>query len=266
MHRTVRWFVLVLVGVLLGAAALTRSEALLVLPVAVVLVAWRSGRPSGRRFIFTAGLMAGGTLVVLGPWAIRSSVALDGVVLTSTNAGTLVAGGNCDPVYGGEQKGLWLLSCVRAIDTTGLETDELGRTRRWLDAGIDYARDHAAEVPGVAVVRVLRSWGLWDPSGQIAWETLEGRDRDWHTLAHRAHLVVLGLAVAGFVVLRREPRDLALLLTPVVIAVLVAAVSVGNTRFRAGADVALVVAAAVAVDAALAAALRRRAAPARSPG
>jgi hypothetical protein len=266
MHRAVPWYARVLLGLLLGAAALTRSEAVLVVPVAVVLVAWQAGRPSWRHLLVTAGLIGGGTLAVLGPWAVRSSVALDGVVLTSTNAGTLVAGGNCDPVYGGEQKGLWLLSCVRAIDTIGLETDELGRTRRWLDAGIDYARDHATEVPGVAAVRVLRSWGLWDPAGQIAWETLEGRDRDWHSFAHRAHLVILALAVGGFVVLRRQPRDLALLLTPVVIAVLVAAVSVGNTRFRAGADIALVVAAAVAADAVVVGVLRRRAAPARSPG
>jgi 4-amino-4-deoxy-L-arabinose transferase-like glycosyltransferase len=267
MHRAVPWYALVLLGGLLGVAALTRSEALLVLPVAVVLVAWRAGRPTGRRLLVTAALMAGGSLAVVGPWVVRSSVALDGTVLTSTNAGTLVAGGNCDPVYGGEQKGLWLLSCVRAIDTSALETDELGPTRRWLDAGIDYAREHATEVPGVAMVRVLRAWGLWDPAGQIAWETLEGRDRDWHTLAHRTQVVMLALAVAGFVVLRRQPRDLALLLTPVVIAVVVVAASVGNTRFRAGADVALVVAAAVAVDAAVTAVLRRRAAaPARSPG
>ena len=62
---------------------------------------------------------------------------------------------------------------------------------------------------------------------------------------------MLVLAVAGFVVLRRRPREVVLLLTPVVATVLVSALSAGNTRFRAGADPVLIVAAAVAVDAAI---------------
>ena len=106
--------------------------------------------------------------------------------------------------------------------------------------------DHATDVPGVAAVRALRTWGLWDPSGQVAIETLEGRNRDWHTFAHRAHLVTVALAIAGFVVLgrRHQRRDLALLLAPVVLSVLVSMASWGNTRYRAGADVVLAVAAA----------------------
>ena len=250
---------MLLLGLLLGATALTRSEALLLVPVAAVLIGWHRGSQLLRPVAKAFGLLAVGALVLVGSWAIRSSVALGGVVLTSTNSGTLVAGSNCDPVYQGPQKGLWRLDCVTAVDIKGVENDELGRTRRWIAAGTRYAKDHAAELPGVAAVRVLRTWGLWDPSGQVAWETLEGRNRDWHTLAHRAHLVTLAVAIGGFVVLgrRHQRRDLALLLAPVVLSVLVSMASGGNTRYRAGADVALVVAAAVAVDAAAAGALRR---------
>jgi hypothetical protein len=239
----------VLLGLLLGAAALTRSEALLLVPVAAVLVAWRPGRPSAGQVARTLGLVGAGALVVTGAWAVRSSVALHSVVPTSTNAGTLLAGANCDPVYGGEQKGLWRLDCVRAVDTSDVELDEAARYRRWTSAGWHYAADHAAEVPGVAAVRVLRTWGLWDAEDQIGWETFEGLDRSFHRFSHRIHVVMLVLAVAGFVVLRRRPRDVILLVTPVVAAVLVSALSAGNTRFRAGADPVLIVAAAVAVDA-----------------
>lgn len=253
---------LVLVGLLLGLTALTRSEAVLLVPVAAVLIGWprrtTGGQPATRARPLASvarslGLVALGAAVLLGAWAVRSSVELGGVVLTSTNSGTLLAGSNCDPVYHGPQKGLWRLDCVSAVDITGVEHDELGRTRRWISAGTIYARDHLGEVPGVAVVRALRTWGLWDPPGQVAIETLEGRNRDWHTFAHRAHLVVLALAVGGFVVLGRwhQRRDLALLLAPVLLSVLVSMASWGNTRFRAGADVALVVAAALAVEAVL---------------
>lgn len=255
---------LVVVGLLLGLTALTRSEAVLLVPVAGVLIGWprataggsqhdqatlraRPLAPTARAF----GLVAAGAAVLLGAWAVRSSVELGGVVLTSTNSGTLVAGSNCDPVYHGPQKGLWLLQCVEAVDITGVEGDELGRTRRWISAGTRYTRDHLSEVPGVAVVRALRTWGLWDPSGQVNIESFEGRNRDWHTFAHRAHLVTLAFAVGGFVVLGRwrQRRDLALLLAPVVLSVLVSMASWGNTRLRAGADVALVVGAAVALEA-----------------
>jgi hypothetical protein len=249
MTRPRRPLQLVLLGLLLGAAALTRSEALLLVPVAAVLVAWQPGRPSAGRVGRTLALIGGGALVVTGAWAVRSSLALDAFVPTSTNAGTLLAGANCDPVYGGEQKGLWRLDCVRAVDTSDVEFDEAARYRRWTSAGWDYAADHATEVPGVATVRVLRTWGLWDAEDQVGWETFEGFDRSFHRLAHRAHVVLLVVAMAGFVVLRRRPRELVLLLTPVVASVLVSALSAGNTRFRAGADPVLIVAAAVAVDA-----------------
>ena len=251
MTRPTRPVHLVLLGLLLGAAALTRSEALLLVPVAAVLVAWRPGRPSGRQVAQTLALVGAGALVVTGAWAVRSSLALHSFVPTSTNAGTLLAGANCDPVYGGEQKGLWRLDCVRAVDTGDVEFDEAARYRRWTSAGWRYAADHAAEVPGVAAVRVLRTWGLWDAEDQVAWETFEGLDRSFHRFAHRIHVVMLVLAVAGFVVLRRRPREVVLLLTPVVASVLVSALSAGNTRFRAGADPVLIVAAAVAVDAAI---------------
>jgi hypothetical protein len=249
---------LVLLGLLLGAAALSRSEALLLVPVAAVLVSWRPGRPSAAAVARTLALVGVGTLLVVGTWAVRSSMALGAFVPTSTNAGTLVAGANCDAVYGGEQKGLWRLDCVRAVDVTDAEFDEAERYRRWIAAGRAYAADHAAELPGVAGVRVLRTWGLWDAEDQVIWETLEGRDRDFHRFAHRVHVVMLALAVAGFVVLRRRPRELVLLLTPVIAAVVVSALSAGNTRFRAGADPVLVVAAAIAIDATLVWWLARR--------
>ncbi len=243
---------LVLLGLLLGVTALTRSEAVLFVPVAGLLVAWRAGRPTLAGALRAVGLVAVGALALLGAWAVRSSVQLHAVVLTSTNAGTLVAGGNCDAVYHGPQEGLWRLDCVTAVDTAGLERDEAARTQRWIDAGARYAWDHAGEVPGVALVRVLRTWGVWDRSGQVVWESLEGRSRRWHALAGWFHLVMLPVAVAGLVIVGRRRRpDLVLLLTPIVASVVVSALSVGNTRFRAGADPVLLVAAAIAVDAVL---------------
>ena len=70
------------------------------------------------------------------------------------------------------------------------------------------------------------------------------------------------LAVAGFVVLRRRRQPLFILIAPFLLVVLVSVTAYGILRFRAPADVALVVLAAVAIDALLGS---RRQAP-RSAG
>ena len=81
---------------------------------------------------------------------------------------------------------------------------------------------------------MLRTWGLWDAEDQIGWETFEGRGPLVPPLRHRIHVVMLVLAIAGFVVLRHRPREVVLLLTPVVAAILVSALSAGKRGSRPG--------------------------------
>ena len=61
----------------------------------------------------------------------------------------------------------------------------------------------------------------------------------------------MALAVAGFVVLRRRGQPLFILLAPFALVLIVSVTSYGILRFRAPADVALVVLGAVALDALL---------------
>jgi hypothetical protein len=116
---------------------------------------------------------------------------------------------------------------------------------------LDHVRDHLSELPRVMAVRVLRVFGLWSPANQLDWEAEEGRDRAALGAGWVVHLGVLAAAVAGAVVARRRRLPLAPLAGCVVLVVVVAALTYGNQRFRVTAEPALVVLAAVAVDAAL---------------
>ncbi|MGZ4268971.1 MAG: ArnT family glycosyltransferase, partial [Solirubrobacteraceae bacterium] len=80
-------------GVAIAAAALTRGEALLLLVLLVVPLAWHRPR---------AGLAAAAACaLVLAPWLVRCWVAFDQPVLISTNVGGLLAGANCPTTYAG---------------------------------------------------------------------------------------------------------------------------------------------------------------------
>jgi hypothetical protein len=237
---TVPWAVL---GVLVGAAALVRAEALAFVPLLVVPAALRPGRDGA--WLSRLSRMAaacGAAVVIVAPWTIRNALAVDAFVPVSSNAGTLLAGANCDAVYSGPDTGLWSLDCVFQIDAPASTEGE--RNAAYLDAGVDYVTDHLEEVPRVVAVRVLRTWGLFDPAGQTAWETFESRHRTWHRVGYGVHVAVVVLALAGALRLRlrlRRTVTLLPLLSMVVMVTVVSAASYGNQRFRVAADISLAV-------------------------
>jgi hypothetical protein len=239
------------VGALTGLAALTRTEALLVVAVLVVPAALRHGRRTTRDRLALAGVATLAVLVVTGPWLVRNWLTFDRFVPISNNSGTLVAGANCERTYSGDFEGLWLLECIDPIDTEGM--DEAEAFSRYRQVGTDFARDNLSDVPRVVSIRVLRTFGLYDVSTQINFETLEGRSNHWQTVGHRMFLVLAPLAVAGAVVLVRRRAVVWPLLAPLVVVAVTAVVSYGNQRFRMAAEPGIVVMAAVSTTAGVAA-------------
>ena len=100
-----RW---ILLGVLIGLAALTRGEggALLVL-VAWPLAWWCASDWRGR--LVPAATVTMATLVVITPWMIRNLNEFNRFVPISTNGATAIAGANCDTTYSGRWIGSWHL-------------------------------------------------------------------------------------------------------------------------------------------------------------
>jgi MYXO-CTERM domain-containing protein len=251
------WPSALLLGALIGLAALTRSEAIFLLPLLVLPAAWRAAPATGRRLALVA-LACLGLVVVTGPYELRNLNTFHRTVLLSTNEGGLLAGANCDAGYYGVSIGSW--PCYTGIPATHKrdESDISWRLRR---RALDYAGDHAGRVPAVMAVRVLRTWELWDVRDQAL---VEERISERNLHAQQAGVVALWvlalLAVAGAVALRRRREPLLLLMAPIVMVTVVSALTWGTSRFRAAADVPVVVLAAVGVSWLAAARAARRAA------
>ena len=228
-HRISHFFAAGMVG---GIAVLTRTELLLVVLLALVPVA---NRHWARRYSLAA--LAIGVIGVVGPWAVRNSVSLGHTTVFTNNSGTLLAGSNCDAVYRGEQMGLWRLDCVP--DPSG--TDETDWASEQRSVGINYAFDNADRVPVVVLIRVARTFGVYDPIDQVRFESLEARPVRWLEWAWGAYLVMAAFAVFGLVQRRRRNQPMRALVAPLLGVVLIAALGYGNQRFRVPAEPVIVV-------------------------
>jgi hypothetical protein len=272
-------------GLGIGLATLTRAEGLLLGVVLVVPLCWclslvdrsrrrrRLRRPAaqepepatatkGERAVLAATAL-GVAVLVVAPWTIRNAARLDAFVPVSNNVATLLDGANCDAVYGGDQLGLWretfsqfgdaarekpqAVACFEGFDIADPDFNEAEVAARHRRDGIDYARDHLGSLPKVMTVRWLRTFGLFDPSQQVDYESLEGRPRDWQMAGTVMYWVLLPLAVGGAIVLRRRQVPIWPLAATVVVVSITAMVTYGQQRFRVGAEPAIIVAAAMAL-------------------
>ena len=243
-------------GAVIGLAALTRGEGVLFLPLLALPVAWRGGRP-GR--LTRLGVTVAATVLVIAPWTIRNWITFDQPVLVSTNEATVVAGANCDAVYGGRDLGSWSLGC---ISERRLGLNEAEQAEIWRDEGQGYARDHTRRLLAPVIgVRLLRTFDLWDPWAQAT--AAEGRSLAFTRAGILVWYLLLPLAAFGIFVLRRRRGPLLVLLAPFAVVIVSTALSFGLPRFRHAAELAVVVLAAVAVDRLLARRERATAPPER---
>jgi 4-amino-4-deoxy-L-arabinose transferase-like glycosyltransferase len=230
----------VLLGVLLGLAALTRGEALLLVPLLALPLFWRAPR--------ALAACVAALALVLAPWTIRNLATFGAPVLISSNASGLWVGANCPETYSGPLIGYWRFQCYTPQRRGEDEAEYFARQRR---IGLRYLREHAGRLPAVLGVRVLRLLDAWSLPQSVFINAQEGRAPRPLPWAIRSAWAVMALALAGAVVLRRRRRELLVLLAPVVLVVLVALVTYGTTRFRFAAEPSSCVLAAVALTAAL---------------
>jgi 4-amino-4-deoxy-L-arabinose transferase-like glycosyltransferase len=232
-----------LLGAIVGLAALARAEALILLPLLLIPVVRRAGGLRAAAFVCLA------FVVVLAPWTARNWIVFDRPVLIATEGGETLAGANCAPVYSGERIGAWDAACVSfsGRGNEAVELNELGRD------GIRYALDHLSTLPRVELARLGRTWGLLDP-----FETPEGRASWLMDIGALLFYLLVPLAVYGFLVLRRRGVPVWIVTTPLVTVTLTTLLAYGAVRFRHSAELSLVVLAAVAMDRILAVAGRRR--------
>ncbi len=217
----------VLPGLLLGALALVRPEYLAIAVLVAVVVAARQGLGGWRACGVQAVVLLLGVLLVVAPWTVRNAIALDRFVPISTGGGQVLFAGSYLPSDGDPEKvgeevlerhpGLrrelprdprleQILAALAAERYPGMETDgalaRMGRER----VG-DTLRYEPLQYAGFLVAKVWRVWA-YGPRDVM-------RGPVWAVL----HWLLVGLGLAGLVLLVRRWRWEALLLGVVLLAV-----------------------------------------------
>lgn len=213
-----RW---ALAGGLCGLAALTRGEAVVLVPVIAVFArSWRG-----------AAIVLAAAVVVIAPWTARNAARFDELVPISTNVGSVLDGANCPAAYGGDLVGYWVYGpdCFEGFGQDALgSSDESVVAAAHRDDGIDFATDHVSEWPKVAAARLGRTLGVFRPSQLADLGALEGREQGADLAGYALVWASVALGAVAAVRLR--------LWLPVAVAVAVwasTALSYGNPRFLA---------------------------------
>jgi 4-amino-4-deoxy-L-arabinose transferase-like glycosyltransferase len=225
---------------------------LLVLPMGLLAV--RRALRDRVKLVLVAGVV--GALTIL-PWVTFNLVRFEEPVFLSTGIGNTLAYGSCDETYYGRLIGYYH-TCF-----TGPYPENVDESQRDLaprEYAIDYINAHRSRVPLVVAARVGRLWGVFKPGQTTAFDWwIEGRGRVPSWLSLFAYYALIPFSIGGMVVMRRRRIPILPVLVPIVIATFAAATTFGITRYRAPAEVGIVVAAAVGMHAAwLAVRARRR--------
>ena len=239
-----------LLGGIIGLAALTRSEEVLLLP----LLAWpllARGTGSARERLARAGCATLVFAAVLAPWIGWNLSRFEHPVLISTNLGETLHNTSCDPVWYGPRIGWWIFVPPCPNDVTTPVRDESERDQRLRSGAWKYISTHESRYPIVAAARIGRIWGMFNPRQTRYLEQLEGSGQGATWIAFVLYYPLLLLGVVGLVTLHRRRTSLLPFIALIAVATITAAVFYGSSRFRVPADVGIVVLAGVALDALL---------------
>jgi 4-amino-4-deoxy-L-arabinose transferase-like glycosyltransferase len=247
-------------GAVAGALAMTASNEIAVAVVLVAPLILSVRTVDARRRIAWLASAAAVCVVFMAPWSIYLSARFDRPVLLTGAVGATMAAGNCTPTYHGPLLGWYKFGCAIVLRPSDdpITNDDRARTR-----ALDFMRDHKSRVPAVVAARVGRTFSVFRPFQQlqlefgypVRWVARWGLIMYW---------MLLPLAVAGAVVGRRRGVPIYPLLAFPVVVVLSVLLTIGSVRYRAPAEIPLVLLAAIAIDAAVGA-WQRRSALARPP-
>jgi 4-amino-4-deoxy-L-arabinose transferase-like glycosyltransferase len=248
---------MVWLGITFGLAALVRSEFVLLMPLVVIPLVVRAmpGRAVKDRigYVAASGLVA---LLVVSPWVVRNLATFDRPTFLSHDAGLSLASGSCDETYYGAALGWWSPECV--VHGNPPKGDPSVRDDYWRTEATNYITDHLDRFPIVALARLGRMWGVYNPGtpwGEIhpgstlAYEIVEGQSEKAARIGLVQLWLIVAFSIAGFVLLWRRKRPVGPLLALPILVSIVAVYAFGNNRYRSIAEVAFVTTAAVTVDA-----------------
>jgi hypothetical protein len=222
--------------------ALTRAEGILLLPLLALPVAVMVPGLDPRRRLARVGAMALAAVVLAGPWVGYNLARFKEPAYLSTGSGVTLVDTSCDDVYSGPFIGWWSFSCI----PDRISNDEAVNDRKNREVALRYVRHHKSDLPKVVAARIGRMWGVFRPF-QTA--ELDARGLNADRVGLFASYALIPLAIWGLVIIRRREQSILPMLALAAVVTVTAVIFYGAIRFRVPADVAIVVCAAVALDA-----------------
>ncbi|HUF83837.1 MAG TPA: glycosyl transferase, partial [Acidimicrobiia bacterium] len=188
--------------------------------------------------------------VTLAPWVGYNLTRFDRPVVISTGFELTLNISSCDDTYYGPFTGYLSIECARrtALRARAEGLDQSEEATRHRRKALDYISEHTTRAPVVVAARWGRVMGVYRIDQTVDLGRVEGREPWVSRLALYTLWPVMILAAIGAVVLRRRRTTVYPLVALVAVALVTVALSYGAQRFRAVAEPALVVLAAVAID------------------
>jgi 4-amino-4-deoxy-L-arabinose transferase-like glycosyltransferase len=266
------WRDAVILGGIIGLGALTRPEAVLLVPLlGVPFLFARSGGAFTRRLL-TVVLIGATCFVVILPWWVRNLTTFREPVFLATGHGTVLESANCPETYAGEYLGYWNINCVvrgrepanakqRAMkeskDFPGiayilyqLPRDESVEDVRARKLAFDYIEEHPKRATLAAAARVGRVLGVFRVQQQMDFDVFFERRGRWPTRVGTVMwYAFVGLSVVALIAMRRRGRPISPPIAIFVGVVFTTAIAIGITRYRIALDVTVTALAGVGIDA-----------------
>ena len=237
-----------LFGLACGAGALTRTEMALLFPLLLVPLAFLLRNLARRERFRLAVVGCAVGAAMLAPWVLYNLTRFDEPTFTSSSFGSSLSAASCDQTYYGTLIGYYV-RCYNEPYREGVDESERDLVLR--NDALDYIESHKSRLPLVVAARVGRLWGVFKPGQTTAFDwSIEGRGRVPTWISLFFYYALIPFAVFGLVRMRRQKITILPVVVPIVIASIAAAATFGITRYRAPAEVGLVLAAAVGISAA----------------
>ena len=258
----------VVLGLMVGLAALTRAEMIMLSVLLIVPLCLLLRRTTWWRKVALLALAAVGVSVLVLPWSAYNTSRFAERTYISTGLGQTKAAANCDETYYGPFPGWKSYPCFLAIPTP--PGDESQESVAYDKVANDYIAAHRGAQKRVMLQRIGRTWALYQPVKEIQLDRIDKRQLPASKVALGMYYLLAVASVGGAVLVRRRGWPVLPLVSLLLAVTVAVALTFGQTRYRASAEVSLVVLGSVlfaAVPTWLGrvrrGGLRRRSAPAR---
>jgi 4-amino-4-deoxy-L-arabinose transferase-like glycosyltransferase len=235
-------------GLLVGLLTMTRPEALLIGLLVVAPAIWLQREVAARRRLRWSALAAAVALAPIVPWAAYNTMRFEEPVVLTTNLGQTLVASNCDAAYYDLEVGWWNYACLEAASNQ-VVGDASQRDAELRSMAFEYMGNHTRRLATVVLAREGRTFGLYKPFDQVRLESLGGPTRAVGRAGLLAYWPLLALSIGGAAVLRRRRVPLVPLIGCVATVVVASGLTIGQIRYRALAEVPIVLLAAVAIAA-----------------